>query len=169
MHLHCTQKLLKALAFQKEQLTPPTSEKLHGWHAHIVSIARSKTIIAINDQNFFAIIMPEIRKERLKNLSIELHRALSATLKSEGFEKSHTDILFGEGILFSKSHDRQVVGIINQIVKDIKYQIERTGGWNSVNILELTQSVNRTPWLATSKNPIFPIEQMNLDLKTLLH
>lgn len=168
MYLFCTQKLLKALALPKEQFTSLASEKIYGWHAHIVSIARSKTLIAVNDQNFFSIIIPEIRKERLKNLSIELHRALSATLKSEGFEKSRTDILFGEGILFSKSHDRQVVGIINQIVKDIKYQIERTGGWNSVNILELTQSVNRTPWLATSKNPVFPIEWMTNDLKTLL-
>ncbi len=169
MHLNCTQKLLKALALPKEQLTPPASEKLHSWHAHIVTIARSKTIIAVNDRNLFAIIIPEIRKERLKNLSSEFYLALSAALKSERFEQSQIDMLFGEDILFSKSHDRKVIGIINQIVKDIKYRIEQTGGWNSVDILGLTKSINRTPWLAMSKKPIFPIEQMNHDLKKLLH
>ena len=169
MHLHCTQKLLKALALPKEKTVQPASDKIFGWHAHIVSIARSKTIIAINDKNFFAVIMPEIRKARLKNFSNEFHAALSSILKSEGFEKSHAEILFGEGISFAKSHDRQVVGIINQIVKDIKYQIERAGGWDSVNILELIKSINRTPWLATTKNPVFPIEQMTKDLSLILH
>ena len=71
MHLFCTQKLLKAFALPKNQLALPPSNRLLGWHAHLVLIARSKTIIAINDQNFFAVIMPQIRKERLKNFQNE--------------------------------------------------------------------------------------------------
>jgi len=170
MHLHCTQKLLKSFVFPKDSLdsTSP-SNRLFGWHAHIVSIARAKTIIALNDQTFFAVIIPGIKKERLENFSNEFYLALSSVLKSEGLGDPYLDVLFGEHISYEKAHDRQVIGIINQVVKDIDYRVAHKGGWEKINIIELTKSINRTPWLASTSNPVFPIERITSDLKSLLH
>lgn len=169
MHLHCTQKLLKALAVPKEELAQPGSEKIFGWHAHIVSIARSKTIIAINDQNLFAVIMPAIKKDHLKKFSDVFQIALSVALDYEGFDPHHITFLRGDHLVFAKAHDRKVIGIINQIVKDIKYRIEDAGGWNFLSVLEVTKDINCTPWLAGTKNVVFPVECMRKDLVSLLH
>lgn len=168
MHLYCTQKLYKAFGFPKDHLAPPTSlNRLFGWHAHIVSIARTKTVVAINDQTFFAVTMLGIKKERLKNFENEFYLVLSSLLKSEGFEDSHVDALFGGHIAFGKAYDRQVLGIINQVVQYIHYYVEDGGGWEEINVMEINRSINRTPWLAGTRNVKFPIDQMtNALLKT---
>ncbi len=113
--------------------------------------------------------MPGIKKERLKNFSDELHLALTSVLKSEGLGDPYLDVLFGERISYAKAYDRQVLGIINQVVKDIDYRVEHKGGWENINVIELTKSINRTPWLASTPNPIFPIKRMADDLKAFLH
>ncbi len=170
MHLHCTQKLLKSFGFPRDHIDPtPSANRLFGWHAHIVSIARSKTIIVINDQTFFAIIMPGIKKGRLENFADEFHLVLSSAFKNEGLGEPYLDVLFGDRISYAKAYDRQVLGIINQVVKDIDYRVEHAGGWNEINLIKLTKSINRTPWLAGTRNPVFPIERITNDLKSLLH
>lgn len=166
MHLHCTQKLFKAFGFSKDRLDSSSpSSRLFGWHAHIVFIARVKTVIAINDQTFFAVIMPGIKKARLENFAQEFSLALSSVLKSEGFGDSHRDVLLGERIAYLKAHNRQVLGIINQIVQELCYYIEDNGGWEKTSVIELCKRINRTPWLAGTRNTIFPIDQITNELR----
>lgn len=117
MYLQCTQKLLKQLGLSKVDLeASPPSNRILGWHAHIASIARSKTLIAINDQTFYAVIMPQMKKKSLECFADEFRSALFRSLRSEGFQDHHVDSLFGERIFYAKTHDRQVLGIVNEAV-----------------------------------------------------
>ena len=170
MHVHCTKKLIEQLGLSAVDLeTSRPSDRLLSWHAHIVFIARSKTLIAVNDQTFYAVIMPQMNKKRLDCFADEFHFALSASLKSEGFQDHHLNSLVGDRIFFAKSHDRQVLGIINEVVHHIRYLIEHRCGWEHASILKLTKEINRTPWLAGTRKSVFPIDKIAEDLKTLLH
>jgi len=166
VHLHCTKKLLASLGYPHLDQSLPANP-LFGWHAHIVSIARAKTIVAINDHNFFAVIMPGIKKAQLKNFAHEFHLALAAALASEQWEDSHLDVLFGGHIAYAKTHDRQVLGIINQVVQDMECHVQHTGGWKNIDVIALTKKMNRIPWLASTRHTIFPIDQLTKDLDSL--
>ncbi|MBI4367452.1 MAG: hypothetical protein HY543_11595 [Deltaproteobacteria bacterium] len=131
MHLHCTKKLIKQLGLSSADLDPSHPEnRLLSWHAHIVFIARSKTLVAVNDQTFYAVIMPRIKKKRLDQFADEFRSALSRSMKSDGFSDHHLEFLTGERILYAKAHNRQVLGIINEAVFHIRYLVEREGGWD---------------------------------------
>jgi len=170
MHLHCTKKLIEQLGLSTADLDASRpSNRLLAWHAHIVFIARSKTLIAVNDQTFYAIIMPRVEKKSLERFEDEFRSALSASLRSEGFQNHHLNFLTDERILYAKAHDRQVLGIINEAVYHIRYLVESRGGWDRIGILELTKQINRTPWLAGTRSCVFPVEKMIDDLKSLLH
>lgn len=70
MHLHCTKKLIEQLGFAAVDLHAPTpSNRLLAWHAHIVSIGRSKTLVAVHDQTFYAVIMPQMNRKYLTYFS----------------------------------------------------------------------------------------------------
>lgn len=171
MHLHCTKKLIEYLGLSTADLGAgvPHSNRLLAWHAHIVYIARSKTLIAVNDQTFYAIIMPRVRKMSPERFADEFHSALSISLRSEGFQDHHLGSLFGERIVYAKTLDRQVLGIINEAINHIRYLVESRDGWAHVSIVELTKQMNRTPWLAGTRKCVFPIEKITDDLKVLLH
>lgn len=171
MHLHCTKKLIEQLGLPTADLEagPPRSNRLLAWHAHIVFIARNKTLIAVNDQTFYAITMPRVRKMSLKRFEDEFRSALSVSLRREGFQEHHLDSLFGERIFYAKTFDRQVLGIINEAVYHIRYLIESRSGWERVGITELTKEINHTPWLAGTRKCVFPVEKIADDLKVLLH
>src|SRR3989338_8140846 len=128
MHLHCTKKLLEQFDLSMADLDPSRPEsRLLSWHAHIVFIARSKTLIVVNDQTFYAVIMPQMRKKRLEQFANEFRSALSLSLKSDGFQDHHLEFLTDERILYAKTHDRQVLGIINEAVYHIRYLVESRG------------------------------------------
>lgn len=171
MHLHCTKKLIEQLGLSTADLEagPPPSNRLLAWHAHIVFIDRSRTLVAVNDQTFYAVIMPQMKKRRLERLADEFQSALFASLRSEGFQDHHLDVLFGDRMIYAKTHDRQVMGIINEAVYHIRYLVESRGGWEQVNVVKLTKEINRTPWLAGTRHCVFPIERMTEDLKSLLN
>ena len=115
MHLHCTKKLMDQLGLLPAELEASSpSNRILSWHAHIVFIARSKTLIAVNDQTFYAIIMPRMKKKSLE-------------------------------------------------------RFVREGGWDRIDIMELTKEINRTPWLAGSSSCVFPIKKITDDLKVLLY
>ena len=170
MHLHCTKKLIEQLSLSMVDLDPSRpSSRLLSWHAHIVFIARSKTLIAVNDQTFYAIIMPRMKKKSLERFADEFRSALSTSLRSEGFEDRHLGSLFGDRVVYAKTDDRQVLGIINEAVYHIRYLVESRGGWDRIDIMELTKEINRTPWLAGSSSCVFPIKKITDDLKVLLY
>lgn len=170
MHLHCTKKLIEQLGLSTADLeVSRPSSRLLAWHAHIVFVARSKTLIAVNDQTFYSITVPRVRKMSLKRFEGEFHSALTASLRSEGFQDHHLDSLFGKRMVYAKTYDRQVLGIINEAVGHIRYLVERRGGWDRINIMKLTKEINRTPWLAGTHSYVFPIKKISDDLKVLLH
>lgn len=168
MHLHCTKKLIEHLGLSTADLEASRpSDRILSWHAHIVFIARRKTLIAVNDQTFYAVIMPGMKKMALKYFADEFRSTLFTSLMNEGFQEHHTKFLFGERIFYAKSHDRQVLGIINEVVKHIQYHVEGRDGWDHTGVVELAKQINRTPWLAGTRSCVFPIEKITDDLKDL--
>lgn len=168
MFLHCTKKLLEQLNMSKANLGDSSPvQRIFSWHAHIVSIARGKTLVAINDQTFYAVIMPRLKKKNLLNFTAEFYSALSTNLKSEGFNDLSLEFLFGGNISYAKSYSRQVLGIINDVVKHVRYHVEDRDSWEHTDIIELTKRINRIPWLAGTRDCIFAIQKIAEDLKIL--
>lgn len=166
MHLHCTKKLIEQLGLSAAELnTLPPSNRLLAWHAHIVSIARSKTLVAVNDQTFYAVIMPQMDKKRLGRFADEFRSALFTSFVNEGFQGHHAKFLFGERIFYAKSYDRQVLGIVNEVVQHIRYHVENSGGWDRINVVDLTKKqINCIPWLAGTRNPVFPVKAIEAEI-----
>ncbi len=128
-----------------------------------------KTLIEISDQTFYAIIMPWMKKNQLEDFAGEFLSTLSLSLRSDGFQDHHLEFLTDGQIHYGKTHDRQVLGIINEAINHIRYHVESRGGWEHVSIVGLTKEINRTPWLAGTRKCVFPIEKITNNLKSLLH
>ena len=161
MQLHCTKKLLERLDVSRVSLKEEApANQIFSWQAHLVSIDRGKALIAVNEETFYILIMPQLKKKNFEKLAVEFYSALFVSLKSEGYTNRHCQYLFGGEMSYGKTYSRQLLGILNDAVKHIDFQVYRHGGWAGTNLVELTKEMNRTPWLASSRHAVYGFQKM---------
>ncbi len=168
MQLHCTKKLLERLDVPKGDLKEEApAHRIFSWHAHLVSIDRARTLIAVNEETFYILIMPHLKRKNFENLAVEFYSTLFVSLKSEGYMNRHCEYLFGGEMSYGKTYSRQLLGILNDVVKHIDFHVYRHGGWQGTNLVDLTKEINQTPWLASSRHAVYGAQKMKLALGDL--
>jgi hypothetical protein len=136
-----------------------------GWHAHLIKIQRRKCIVAIHDETRFTLFFPGITKPLFKEFRQIFIEQLLHELSRLGLEKNQVNRfiqMLGE-FHFVKSHNRSVLGTINDMVHQIKAQTEMTGKLpiSSDDIILLNAKLNSTPChTKAEKEYFYPHEKM---------
>lgn len=69
MILHCTQKLLKELGNPPLQTPDVLTTGLGNWYANLLVIDRRKCVLFTNEKTLYSFLLPNVKKENLKNFS----------------------------------------------------------------------------------------------------
>jgi hypothetical protein len=147
--IHCTQKLLKELAFphiEPDKITIPT-EGLGNWYCNLLRIDKRKCLLFTNEKTLYSFLIPKVKKENLKNIIDEFLFNLNMNLQAEGFHLEVITKVMQEytDIGFAKTASRHVLGSMNELVYEYEYlTIHRYEGIENIRILGVNKEVNRT-------------------------
>jgi len=158
--IRCTQKLLKELKVEPEAVNP---ESLGSWHANLLLIDRRKCVLLTNDACLYSIFIPGLKKPEFTHFPEVLGQHLFKNLLQEELPQEQIEIVLNElqSISYTKTNNRRVLGSMNDLTFQIKYQISANGGLDNADIYEINKDINRTPMSA--------VEQYGIDgLKSLL-
>jgi hypothetical protein len=81
--IRCTKKLLKeaGIAVTDQPVSP--SSWLESWHANLVIIDRSKCLLVTNDESFYTLFIPGLKKSDFKNLKLIINEHLFSKWRHE--------------------------------------------------------------------------------------
>lgn len=114
MHIHCTKKLLDQLKIKPEQVDEGTP--LTSWHANFLTINRKKTLVLVNDQNRYVIVLHGLKAKDFKKLDENILHSIRITFEQEGIKNDVIEqfIHSSEAFAYSKTKDRKLVARLNK-------------------------------------------------------
>lgn len=118
----CTQKLLKELRLDKNELGEPDEGVFGSWFAHIFRLDRKKCVLFTNDRTLYSVLLFGLKKQDFELLDQRFVSALVANLKSE---EVPSEIIASIGmachpVSWGLTNNRSVLGSMNDMIKGSK-------------------------------------------------
>ena len=147
--LRCTQKLLSELKLNPSDTVQPADE-LGSWHANLLRIDRRKCVIFTHDRTLYTFFISGLVKVHFKNFHEVFRQNLFKSLMAENLPQKHIEIFLEDirEIEISKTNNRSVLGSMNDLTFQLKYQIADEGGLLNTDITKLNHDLNRIPMSA---------------------
>jgi hypothetical protein len=145
--IRCTQKLLAEIP---DQLVEPTAAG-EGWHANLLRIERRKCVLFTHDATLYSVFVPGLTKPDFERLDEVFGQRLFKALLWDEFPQVQIEKMLDacRMLRFARSNNRSVLGTMNEMRFHIEVDMEDAGGLDRVDLADLHQRLNRTPWSAT--------------------
>lgn len=162
--IRCTAKLLKEIGVK-----PASAETfnlksviLGPWHANLIHINRRKCVLFVNDRTLLNFVVTDVDRKHIRGLRQLFWDSLACVLASEDAPETFLTRLANEydEIEVSKSSDRSVLGISNDLAFHYRHSILEAGGVHSWQIPEIIKRMNRMPMHASTSRSMFPIDEL---------
>ena len=161
----CTRKLIKE--FKDRQTTGDSNSQdgIHGWHANLYHFHRRKSVLAINDETRFALFIPGLRKPEFLDFESVFRKKLKQELSRFGATKGDTAkaLLTLGPMTFGKTHNRSVLGTMNDMALCLEFQLGRLGRLpeNDDELGVVSRSINEMPCRSKNSGGYFtPTDEM---------
>lgn len=143
MIFRISQKLGKKIKVIPQKAIPNCENPFADWSAHLFTAMRAQYIIITNTQSLYSIVM---HGQGITDDSTFIDRALSAMrefMKSDGFQFQYERFIVPEAstVSFSKNTNRPVIGSINDLIFQAKYELIERG----MSPHEVSLRINSTP------------------------
>jgi hypothetical protein len=142
------------------------SDLIGNWYINIFRIDRKPIFILVNENTLLSfLIYKNIRKNKIESLFDEFKNTIEIYLKHEKFNDDTITSIMNqcEVVQLTRTHDRSILGTINDLVYIYKVWIFDEGGLNSCDFLNLFTRINRIP--QRNLKWLFSIEQTKIVLK----
>ncbi len=168
--IRCTKKLQKEMGLKKSDLIDSESDSslLGPWHANLLHIDRRKCVLFANDKTLFNFIVPDLKREHIRNLEDFFRRFLACVVGDEGMSESVQKSIAKEyqDIAYANTNNRQVLGSMNDLAFHYKHGILEEGGVHSAMVPEIIHQLNRMPMGARDyKYPVDLLKELYEDKK----
>ena len=165
MLIQCTKKLLDELKVKPQ----PHGEEdpLFSWHANFITLNRRKTVVVVNDQNRYVIVLHGLKAKDFSNLDTLILQAIRETFLDEGVKEEIIEqfINHAKEITFTKTKDRTSVARMNKSCETVYFYEELLSAHSLVQST-LSKRVSRF-LVGQGKNQyIQPNEELYKDLET---
>ncbi|MFC0469157.1 plasmid pRiA4b ORF-3 family protein [Halalkalibacter kiskunsagensis] len=114
MLIQCTKKLLNEL---KIKPSPSNEERtLFSWHANLLTVARRKTLVLMNDSNRYVIILHGLKAKDFKKLDELIIQAISEVFRAENIKEDVIKSFLSQSkeMTFTTTKDRTTVARLNK-------------------------------------------------------
>ncbi|WP_377887570.1 plasmid pRiA4b ORF-3 family protein [Alkalihalobacillus sp. R86527] len=121
MLIQCTKKLLDEL-----KITPaerPEENTLFSWHANMIKLGRKKTLVLVNDHNYYVIVLYGVKANIMKKLDRFIPQAIEQVFRAEGIKEGVISQYVNQlgDMSISKTKDRKSVGKLNKACENVSY------------------------------------------------
>lgn len=146
MIIECTKKLADVMKIKLPNFALIEREPFYEWHANIFLFNRRKGVILMNNQTRYCIVLYGLKGEHFKNFNSIVLAAIEETFAAEGIaaDKIKGYIKHCKEMVYTKTHNRSILGQINEFHLAISWEIEYHLPNNNVNMVELNKWVNNT-------------------------
>jgi len=147
--LRCTKKLLSEL-----NIRPTDSSHLFddfgSWHCNLFRIDRRKCVLFTHDRTLYSFLVPGLTKSGFQNICEIFKQSLFKNLIEENIPQKQIELFLDNNkkIEISKTNNRSVLGSMNDLTFQLKYQIRDEGGILNTNVMKLNHDLNRIPMSA---------------------
>lgn len=159
MLIQCTKKLLDQFDIKPESRVE--EELLFSWHAHLLTINRRKTIVLVNDQNRYVIVLHGLKAKDFKRFDEVLLQGIRETFREEGMKDEVIEkyLLHSKKMICTKTKDRTSVARMNKSCDEVYFYEDLLNG-DSIFNTSLSIRVSRI-LVGNGKNAyIRPHEEM---------
>jgi hypothetical protein len=166
MLIHCSKKLLDELKIKPDPEL--TEEPLFSWSAHLLTINRRKMVVAVNNENRYAIVLYGLKAKDFKRFDELISEGIRETWRAEGIKDDVIEkYLSAAGeIRFMKSKDRSAVSRLNKACEYVNFlgnYLDTTSLINSKVAKEVSRDL-----VGSGKNKyIYPYKEMFKELENL--
>ncbi|AGB41066.1 Plasmid pRiA4b ORF-3-like protein [Halobacteroides halobius DSM 5150] len=166
--INCTGKLRKEIDFEIEESLEAKRDDFYNWHAHLITIKRRKTLVLMNVQTRYAIVLYGLKKPDFKNLGQLIFDAIKDNFKAEGIKEFYLNEYLEniDQIKYTKTYSRSIISSINYLKRFIKQGIADYIPTDNHNIIELNKENNRIPILKLEF--VYPIDELRNQFKKRL-
>lgn len=114
MLISCTKKLQDQLKIKPCMVE--ISDPLFSWHANMISINRRKTLVLVNDDNRYVIILHRIKSKGFENIDSVVISGIKETLLADCVKPEVVDRYLNDGgnVIYSKTRNRALVARMNK-------------------------------------------------------
>lgn len=157
--IRCTKKLLAELRVKPSAETDSTGE-IGNWHANLLRFDRRKCVLFTHDATLYSFLIPGLRKPQFENIGEVFGQSLFKNLLWENFSQNQIEIMLNQlrEISIGKTNNRSVLGSMNDLGFQLKYQIHGMGGLVNVDLAELNRRLNRIPMSKLER--VYSIKEM---------
>jgi len=130
MQIQCTKKLLeqlKTVDIIQDSSIAVDETSIFSWHANFVTINRHKSVILVNNQNRYVILLYKISKKDLKNIAELILDSIKKAFKAEGIRNEIIDRYLSEAkaLVYTKSSSRSILSTLNSVEQEAWYSAEK--------------------------------------------
>jgi hypothetical protein len=167
MLIECTKKLGDYLKITLEDITPIEREPFYEWHANLFMFDRRKGVILMNNQTRYCIILYGLKGEHIKRFNEIVLTSIEETFIAEGFpiDKVNRYIEHCGEVVTAKTHDRSILGQINEFHIHISWEIENYLPSERLNLISLNKWVGKL--ICGSKVFDRPIELLRKEMEKI--
>ncbi len=164
--IRCTKKLLSELKIKNGELSQ-TPNDLNSWHANIFLVDRKKCVIFTHDRTLYSFIVPGLTKPDFQDFKEIFRQRLFKSLAAEGLPRKQIEVFLEDtrSIEFASTNNRRVLGSMNDMVHQAKYQISAEGGPLNVDMDKLNHYINQIPMSAIQS--VFILDELKQFLEVL--
>ncbi|MFS1514194.1 DUF6933 domain-containing protein [Chengkuizengella sp. SCS-71B] len=140
MLIQCTKKLADVMKIKLEDYTDER-DSFYDWHANLFMFDRRKGIILMNNKTRYCIVLYGLKLNDFKKFDDIFISSIEETFIAEGFPLSKVKQYLkkcGE-VKYTKTHDRSILGQINDFHIHISWEIEYHLPSESLNLVELNK------------------------------
>ncbi|NDI36017.1 DUF6933 domain-containing protein [Chengkuizengella sediminis] len=140
MLIQCTKKLADAMKIKLEDYTHDR-ESFYDWHANLFMFDRRKGVILMNNKTRYCIVLYGLKLNDFKKFDDIFISAIEETFLAEGLPplKVKQYLKNCAEVKYTKTHDRSILGQINDFHIHISWEIEHHLPSESINLVELNK------------------------------
>ncbi|MBF8982692.1 hypothetical protein IZY60_03975 [Lutibacter sp. B2] len=141
MLMECTKKLSNSMKIELNDIMFIKRDPFYEWHANLFMFGRRKGVILMNNQIRYCIILYGLKAEHFKKFDSIVLSAIKETFLTEGFLEDKVDKYIANcgDVIYTKTHDRSILGQINDFLIAISWQIEEHIPSDNINLVELNK------------------------------
>lgn len=168
MYICGTKKMLDKLKVSPKQTTKQEElDELFSWHANLVKFDRRQSIVLMNDESKYTIILYGLLAKDFSQLPQIFREAIRKVWRKEGIEESLIDgyLATAGEVQFVKTKNRNLISSLNQACLEVGVFFESMV--NRDEMIQTALSMKESRLLAKMKNSKYaePFEVLNKQLK----
>ena len=161
-----TRKLEKIVSKNISDSIEEDNARIRKWSANVFYVKRKKCWLIVNKYSRYALVLSDIKKSDLKNITEIFIDTLYHQLDYDGLPTEHKELkkIIGDIKLLKTDNDRSTNGSINDRILSFKYWIQEFGTLENMPMRDLNGRLNRLP--VETMNWEYPKDRMRELLET---